>query len=314
MRLIARKDRGDEVADVQRRLAMLGYDIGVGGADGSFGEDTEKAVKRFQVDHALDATGVVTDETWRRLVESGYSLGDRLLYLRTPFFRGEDVKRLQVWLNKLGFNTGMVDGIFGQTTERAVREFQRNTGLVADGIVGDSTIAVFDKLHGILEDGASRVFPDPERASAISAIVGRPVAIMVGEGICAELAGRVGNLLEILGADVCFSSDKFAGAELLIGFEEFQAGEGPATVYESDKGFKEASRGLALSIKKELKTSLNCSEMNISPRLIGKGMPAAIIRPPLELDPCDPAGQEIYHQKIAVAVFDAVKAFLESAS
>ena len=50
--------------------------------------------------------------------------------------RGDDVKKLQA---KLKLKS--VDGIFGPTTEAAVREFQRKAELVPDGIVGPKTWA-----------------------------------------------------------------------------------------------------------------------------------------------------------------------------
>jgi len=46
---------------------------------------------------------------------------------------------LQARLNDLGFNCGSVDGIFGGNTKAAVIAFQRQFGLVADGIVGQNT-------------------------------------------------------------------------------------------------------------------------------------------------------------------------------
>ena len=42
-------------------------------------------------------------------------------------------------LNTLGFNTGGLDGIFGIKTDEAVRNYQRQVGLVVDGIVGCNT-------------------------------------------------------------------------------------------------------------------------------------------------------------------------------
>ena len=47
--------------------------------------------------------------------------------------RGADVKMLQTKLNLYP------DGIFGQLTEEAVKQFQREKGLTVDGIVGDNT-------------------------------------------------------------------------------------------------------------------------------------------------------------------------------
>jgi zinc D-Ala-D-Ala carboxypeptidase len=53
--------------------------------------------------------------------------------------RGTEVRKLQEQLNKLGYNAGAVDGIFGNKTHNAVKAFQKDNGLVADGIVGPKT-------------------------------------------------------------------------------------------------------------------------------------------------------------------------------
>lgn len=50
--------------------------------------------------------------------------------------RGEDVKKLQELLSGYGL---VVDGIFGEKTENAVKDFQQKNGLVVDGIVGPKT-------------------------------------------------------------------------------------------------------------------------------------------------------------------------------
>ena len=54
---------------------------------------------------------------------------------------GLEVKKLQKKLKALGLNPGRIDGAFGRITEAAVREFQRNSGLPADGIAGPRTLA-----------------------------------------------------------------------------------------------------------------------------------------------------------------------------
>ena len=53
--------------------------------------------------------------------------------------RGEEVIELQAALKLLGFYTGTVDGIFSQSTARAVSEFQETAGLAPDAIVGQDT-------------------------------------------------------------------------------------------------------------------------------------------------------------------------------
>ncbi|MBS3780099.1 MAG: peptidoglycan-binding protein [Desulfovermiculus sp.] len=67
----------------------------------------------------------------------------RLLRLRTPFQRGEDVKSLQEALVVAGMSL-TVDGIFGPATENAVRAWQGQQGLFVDGIVGPATRATLD--------------------------------------------------------------------------------------------------------------------------------------------------------------------------
>jgi hypothetical protein len=55
--------------------------------------------------------------------------------------RGTDVRWLQQRLIDKGLQPGEVDGIFGQSTEDAVREFQTSAGLTPDGIAGRFTVA-----------------------------------------------------------------------------------------------------------------------------------------------------------------------------
>lgn len=54
---------------------------------------------------------------------------------------GSQVRTLQTKLNNWGYNCGTVDGIFGSKTLNAVKQFQKNNGLVVDGIVGAKTAA-----------------------------------------------------------------------------------------------------------------------------------------------------------------------------
>lgn len=53
--------------------------------------------------------------------------------------RGPDVELLQMGLNRAGFNSGKVDGIFGDKTLTALKNFQRFFKLPVDGTVGPRT-------------------------------------------------------------------------------------------------------------------------------------------------------------------------------
>ena len=61
------KDGGD-VKAVQTLLIVGGYSCGTQGADGSFGNSTDAAVRKYQSDHGLTADGVVGVVTWGRLL------------------------------------------------------------------------------------------------------------------------------------------------------------------------------------------------------------------------------------------------------
>ena len=54
---------------LQTRLLELGYSVGSAGVDGSFGYDTEKAVKQFQKDRGLKVDGRVGSATYKALTE-----------------------------------------------------------------------------------------------------------------------------------------------------------------------------------------------------------------------------------------------------
>ena len=53
--------------------------------------------------------------------------------------RGSRMRDIQSCLKKAGFYDGPVDGIKGKATRKAVKDFQKANGLVADGVVGNKT-------------------------------------------------------------------------------------------------------------------------------------------------------------------------------
>ena len=183
MRDLSRGDRGKEVLDVQTRLRGQGFELGREGVDGYFGPSTELAVRSFQQQRALLVDGNVGANTWRELVEAGYALGDRLLYLREPPFRGDDVLALQVKLNLLGFNAGAERGLHDDDVERAVLDFQRNAGLPLDGIVGESTITKLAALRKAESGREGKKIPERDGGYVTaSSLTGQSVTIDPGHG------------------------------------------------------------------------------------------------------------------------------------
>lgn len=189
-------DRGPAVEDIQRRLRILGYDLGPTGIDGVFLGRTAEAVAAFQDAMHLSEDSVVGDMTWAALVDATFTIGDRVLYLRLPHFHGYDVRVLQEALNALGFACGATDGIFGAFTERAVAEFQRNAGLLADGIAGDDTVRAINALRHVWVDKPSESHSaaqtGPARAAEVLAKTPFAVAGLDSAGTC--VAQRLANL------------------------------------------------------------------------------------------------------------------------
>ena len=128
---------GPDVIRLQRllvELKLLGFDR----IDGSFSPATETAVKDFQQGNALTVDGVVGTQTWSKLPADPH----------TPRL-SEGATGTAVWALQKGLKAyaaqnaaadpGPVDGVFGHRTEAAVRAYQSDRGVTADGIVGDRT-------------------------------------------------------------------------------------------------------------------------------------------------------------------------------
>jgi N-acetylmuramoyl-L-alanine amidase len=207
---IARGDQGEPVRDVQRRLLGAGLRIEADELEGSFGASTEAAVRAFQEDRGLPIDGIVGSDTWSQLVEAGYRLGDRTLYLRSPAFRGDDVRELQRTLNALGFDAGKQDGIFGARTAQGVREFQRNVASKVDGIVGLDTVGEMTRFRPTLEGPSRAVVREREAArgpglSLRGAVVaidaeGPEAARAIASATATELEGRGARPMVLFGA------------------------------------------------------------------------------------------------------------------
>lgn len=171
------------MADLQTRLEKLGYAIDVPEHGGTFGPTTEMAIKEFQQRSGLDVDGIVGENTWRALVESSWTLGDRPLRLSQPFLRGDDVRDLQSQLNALGFTAGKHDGIFGLGTAAALRDFQRNLAVDEDGIVGHETLRALERLRMVIKPGlGARITEREARRADPPGLAGKRIVLDPGHG------------------------------------------------------------------------------------------------------------------------------------
>ncbi|WPZ18144.1 peptidoglycan-binding protein [Geobacillus subterraneus] len=143
--------RGEEVKRVQTNLKQLGY-FTYSEITGYYGIITADAVRRFQKDNGLPATGSADSTTLTRIADAVKKKiappaeEDRSSIYLTIGARGEEVKRVQTNLKQLGYFTySEITGYYGTITADAVRRFQKDAKLQATGIVDDAT---YERLIG----------------------------------------------------------------------------------------------------------------------------------------------------------------------
>lgn len=123
---------GDEIYDIQARLMDLSY-MDNDEPTYHFGPATKEAVELFQRRHELTIDGVITNAVYDLLFSN-----EALKYMVCVGISGTDVRELQGRLRELGYME-KATGNFGEETEAAVKEFQKNNDLTVDGKVGEYT-------------------------------------------------------------------------------------------------------------------------------------------------------------------------------
>ncbi len=211
MTLLHRGDVGPAVAEIKKTLASLGLLAAPNGQHGPAVYDAavEQAVRVFQQQRGLITDGVVGPATYRALTDARWRLGDRpLAYLVSKPVSGDDVFALQERLLELGYDAGRPDGIFGRETETALRSFQRDYGMNADGICGPATLRALKQLSPKVRGGRPVYLREQEKVRrAGPRLRGKRIVIDPGHGgpdqgvtaggVCeAELAWDLARRLE----------------------------------------------------------------------------------------------------------------------
>ncbi|MGZ4442578.1 MAG: peptidoglycan-binding protein [Nocardioidaceae bacterium] len=162
--IFRRGDRGDAVVEIRSRLARLDLIDADAGEPDVFDATLDRAVRAFQQLRGLTADGVVGSATYKVLDEARWRLGDRLLtFVAGNVISGDDVVALQQRLLDLGFKVGRVDGRYGDRTEQAVRDFQRNVGVPPDGTCGPATLKALGRLAPMVRGGSPNAMRAEER-------------------------------------------------------------------------------------------------------------------------------------------------------
>ena len=141
---IRENSSGATVSKVQTELKALGYYYGQ--ITGNAGPKTVAAIKSFQGKNGLTADGIAGPQTIAKIdaayeAKGGSSSGSGSsasgLKLNS---KGTDVRNLQQDLTTLGYYWAEITGNFGVRTETAVKRFQEESGLTADGVAGTKTL------------------------------------------------------------------------------------------------------------------------------------------------------------------------------
>jgi len=158
------------------------------------GPETRSAVRSFQKQRGLPASGIAGPDTEKALLDARHPAAAaappaepqpeptqdqgevyefETLDLESPpsmptlrqGSRGSAVTDLQRRLAAAGFSAGAADGIFGSLTDAAVRSFQRARGLGVDGIVGPQT---WGQLYAQPGTGGAQPSPIPRPSAPIA--------------------------------------------------------------------------------------------------------------------------------------------------
>ena len=154
----------EDIKTMQAQLAY--YEYYTGKIDGIFGKKMTSAVKAFQQRNNLKVDGRIGANTWAALVatdsvkksdfkvdnveikdESDTTIAIVGFNKLRSGDKGETVKKIQVWLEKLYFlnPNKATEGVFDKETLSAVKGFQLAVGLSSDGIVGQKTYTALEK-------------------------------------------------------------------------------------------------------------------------------------------------------------------------
>lgn len=146
-------DQAQEIALIQEALEEL--DFYYADITGKYGKRTQAAVKKFQKRYGLEQSGIADEETQRMIfdkagVEAPQSSDEQANVYGSETLRegsrGDAVRVLQENLTLLKFYSGSITGSYGRLTKEAVRRFQKEHDLSADGVAGPRTFKKLTQL------------------------------------------------------------------------------------------------------------------------------------------------------------------------
>ena len=185
METLREGDEGSDIKVAQVRLKELGFYSSR--ADGAFGEDTRRAVERFQLANGLTVTGEIDGAMMMRLMAvTPITWNDYIQEMVCrPGDTGLSVYALQRRLTDMGYFDGECNGAYGEHTESAVQRFQVANDMEMTGVAdADTWTRLYDdaavrlRLTDALQpgDSGSRVKAAEARLKALGYFAGEPDA------------------------------------------------------------------------------------------------------------------------------------------
>ena len=183
---------GNDVKQLQENLIQLGYLTGK--ADGVYGDKTVAAVRAFQKANNLTEDGTAGAATLKAVYSGTAKKAEKTAEPTatattkpTPTPKpttlskgstGNAVKELQKRLISLGYLSGKADGVFGSDTTSALKAFQKDNKLTADGVAGEKTLAKLESASATdTPKPAATATPAPTAVpGAQAALAGKPNA------------------------------------------------------------------------------------------------------------------------------------------
>jgi hypothetical protein len=143
-----RAPAGGLLLQVQQGLKALGYFTAP--ADGIDGELTRRAVRRFQEHNGLPPDGKIDRQLLER-IHKARELGSANRVSTDDADSGADARVIlvQTGLAELGYQPGLIDGFIGESTRRAIREFETDRGLPETGKVSPRLLDELRKVSGV---------------------------------------------------------------------------------------------------------------------------------------------------------------------
>jgi len=206
--------------------------------------------------------------------------------------------------------------------------------LVPDSILGPSTLAALESLDRIIHRDTTRTWPDSARLkSSITALEGRTIAITCSSLLTepwpiadnpdifsADLAYRLATFVELFGGEIDLRGDddhSQAQARARFVFLLFTGPPKVTTIIIEHQKSDEKAAVLATAIESKLRHFVTHAHVTLETTdeaAMVSSLPTVTLRCMQgdDLRDAEPMQIDIFRQRVACAVFDALKIFLET--